>query len=242
MRAQGGYWSATRHPWPCLLFLVPLLLTYEVGVLWLGGPHADTLRNGADVWLRWGLESFGLRSLYIAPALVALLFVIWSWRRRHDVPSELFGVWVGMILESVGFALVLWGFSKALGPILDQLGVVLATPTPSEYALSLAITFIGAGIYEEFIFRLLLFAGLYHVLCLALTPRLPAFGIAALISATIFAAAHNIGPYGEPFHDLVFLFRMSAGIYFVFLLQLRGFAVAVGAHACYDVLVGVLVP
>ena len=60
------------------------------------------------------------------------------------------------------------------------------------------------------------------------------------ISAVLFAAAHHIGPYGEPFDRSVFLFRALAGLYFGLLYQLRGFGVAVGTHASYDVLVGVL--
>ena len=36
----------------------------------------------------------------------------------------------------------------------------------------------------------------------------------------------------------VFLFRMMAGVFFALLFQLRGFGVAAGTHACYDVLVG----
>ena len=55
MRRPGGYLSATRHPWSCLLFLVPLIVVYEAGVVWLGGPQPELLRNGADTWLRWGL-------------------------------------------------------------------------------------------------------------------------------------------------------------------------------------------
>jgi hypothetical protein len=65
--------------------------------------------------------------------------------------------------------------------------------------------------------------------------------MAMLLSALVFAGAHHIGPYGEPFEGYVFLFRTLAGLYFALLYQLRGFAVAVGAHACYDVLVGVLI-
>jgi membrane protease YdiL (CAAX protease family) len=65
--------------------------------------------------------------------------------------------------------------------------------------------------------------------------------VAAVFSATVFAAAHHVGPYGEPFDDFVFLFRAVAGLYFAALYQTRGFGVAVGAHACYDVLVGVAV-
>ena len=45
----------------------------------------------------------------------------------------------------------------------------------------------------------------------------------------------------EVFDAYVFLFRTLAGVYFAVLFQLRGFGIAVGAHACYDVLVGVVV-
>jgi hypothetical protein len=38
-----------------------------------------------------------------------------------------------------------------------------------------------------------------------------------------------------------FVFRTVAGLYFTLLFVLRGFGVAVGAHAGYDVLVGVSV-
>src|SRR3954452_13902779 len=41
-----GYFSATRHPLECLLFLLPLLAAYEGGVAWLGGDQADRMRNG----------------------------------------------------------------------------------------------------------------------------------------------------------------------------------------------------
>jgi hypothetical protein len=36
-----------------------------------------------------------------------------------------------------------------------------------------------------------------------------------------------------------FVFRTCAGLFFTFLFVARGFGVAVGAHAGYDVLVGV---
>src|SRR6516165_1053683 len=80
------YLRATRHPWSSLLFLLPLLATYEGGVVWLGGSQPDLIRNGADAWLRWGLEAFGLNQLVVAPGLVAIIFVIWSWVRKHDRP------------------------------------------------------------------------------------------------------------------------------------------------------------
>src|SRR5947207_3038805 len=64
---DDGYLHATRHPWPCLLFLLPLLLAYEGGVLWLGAAQHDLLRNGADAWMRGALQAVGLHELCWPP-------------------------------------------------------------------------------------------------------------------------------------------------------------------------------
>lgn len=234
MAPASEYWNATRHPGPSLLFLLPLLAAYEIGVLYLGGPQAQNLRNGADAWLRWGLESLGVRQMAAAPALVVVILGVWYWRERYDMPEELGGLWLGMAIESVCGALALWGLSRGFGPLLDRLGVRLALPPAG-----MVVTFVGAGIYEETLFRLVLFGGLSRLLRLALVPTWIAHGLAATVASLTFAAAHHLGPYGEPMDSYVFVFRTLAGLYFTVIYQLRGFGIAVGAHACYDVLVGV---
>ncbi len=240
-RYPVGYLRATRHPWPCLLFLLPLLLAYEAGVLWLGGTHPEALRNGADSWLRWTLDGFGLSHLYLPPALIVVVFLIWSWLRRWDRPYDCVGLWIGMVMESAGFALGLWGLSRGLGPFLDRLGIRLNCPPSTEATLGQIITFVGAGIYEEVLFRLFLFSGLIWLLQQVQFSALKAVPLAALASALIFSAAHHVGPFGEALDSYVFLFRTLAGLYFALLYQLRGFGIAVGTHAAYDVLVGVLI-
>jgi membrane protease YdiL (CAAX protease family) len=68
----------------------------------------------------------------------------------------------------------------------------------------------------------------------------PGAWLAAISSAVLFAAAHHFGRGGEPWDGYVFSFRSLAGMYFAALFHLRGFGIAVGAHAGYDVLVGLL--
>lgn len=240
MRRHQGYLGATRHPWPCFLFVLPLLAAYELGVLWLGGTQPDTLRNGADAWLRWGLESFGLTQLYGAPALVAAVLLVWSWWRFTDRPSDLLGVLIGMSLECVAFALALWGLSRAIDPLLHQLDIWAGCSLRTE-DVGRMVTFLGAGIYEEMLFRLALFSGLVWLLDHLQFPGSLALLLGALASSALFAAAHHIGPYGEPMHASIFFFRLAAGLYFAALYRLRGFGIAAGAHACYDVLVGIVV-
>jgi hypothetical protein len=239
-RSKRGYFLATRHPWPCLLFLLPLLAAYEGGVIWVGGTQPEALRNGADTWLHWGLKAFGLSELYWTPVLIAVGFSLWSWLRRWDLPGDLVGVCLGMAMESMLFAAGLLGISRALGPVLDCFGIALSYPHSPEKTLAQVITFVGAGIYEEVLFRLLLFAGVVWLLRQAEVLPLAAFLIAAAGSALIFSAAHHAGPNGEPFDRYAFLFRTVAGLYFTGVFQWRGFGIAVGAHACYDLLAGIV--
>jgi membrane protease YdiL (CAAX protease family) len=236
-----SYFRDTRHPWPCFLFLLPLLLAYEGGVLWLGGAKPDILRTGADTWLRWGLQIVGLTSDYWPPALVILIFVVWNWNRGQDRPQDLVGVWLGMAVESVTFALILVSLGRLHIPVVEQLAPILAPATGAETPsrLASAVSFVGAGIYEELLFRLLLFPLLLRIILTIEPPRTLAVGLAMVLSALAFSSAHHLGPYGEPFQGRIFLFRAIAGLYFALLFQLRGFGVAVGTHACYDVIVGV---
>ena len=233
-----SYTQATRHPLPCLLFLLPLLAAYEIGVVWVGGAQADCLRNGADTWLRWALEEFGLHQLYAVPLLLAAVFLFWSLFRLDDRPDDLLGVSLGIATESVVFGLALWAMGKGFEPFLEALSAHVNSRSSGADGVVQLVGFVGAGIYEEVLFRLLLFSGLVGLLCWVQTPKVLAIPMAAIVSAALFAAAHHIGPYGEAFDERAFLFRALAGLYFAALFQFRGFGVAVGAHALYDVLVG----
>lgn len=236
-----GYLRATRHPWPCLLLLLPLLAAYEGGLVWLGGQHPELLRNGADAWLHRGLAAFGLTQLYGAPAAVAVLFAVWSWLGRRDRPPDAVAICTGMALESIVFACGLWALSRHLPGFLKSFGVTLqAAPTARAQGLAQVVTFVGAGIYEEVLFRLLLFGGVVYLVRSVGLLTVLTLTAAAVGAALAFAAAHHAGPHGEPFDGYAFLFRTLAGLYFTLIYQLRGFGVAVGAHACYDVLAGMV--
>jgi hypothetical protein len=240
--ATSSYLPSTRHPWPCLLFVLPLLIAYEACVLLFGGAHPEALRNGADNWLRGGFDAIGLRYFWVPPAVLVLVFALWSYLKRGEKAGDLVGTLAGMGIESVAFALGLWGVSRALVPLLKSAGVeldVAAAGQESAAGLQHIIPYVGAGIYEEAMFRLVLFSVLLWMFRrMELTLPL-AFGLAAAGSATLFATAHHLGPQGEPYHNYPFLFRLVAGLYFAGLFQFRGFGIAVGAHACYNLMVGI---
>jgi membrane protease YdiL (CAAX protease family) len=146
-----------------------------------------------------------------------------------------------MTVESVVFAAGLWAVARNFEPLLKSWGVPTANVTFNTPAAGQVVTYIGAGIYEEVLFRLGLFSLVCFLLRAVLVPGPAAVALAAAATALTFAAAHHLGPTGEPMVAARFLFRALAGLYFTALYVFRGFGIAVGAHAGYDILVGVAV-
>ena len=64
--------------------------------------------------------------------------------------------------------------------------------------------------------------------------------VSITLTSLLFSAAHNIGPAGEPLRWFSFLFRFIAGVFFAILFVYRGYGIAVGTHALYDILIGLL--
>src|SRR3954467_12989778 len=112
------YWTATKHPWACVFFVLPLLVTYELGLFAAGLTAPEELRNGADAWLRAALAEVGVSPLYGAPCLLVFVLLVWGLLRHEDRPRDRVGVWVGMIMESAVYALVLVGLSQGLWQLM----------------------------------------------------------------------------------------------------------------------------
>jgi len=97
---------------------------------------------------------------------------------------------------------------------------------------------VGAGVYEETVFRLGLLTGLAVLFDKVVgLGRFVAVSLAFLLSSLAFSAMHHIPPYGDPLGLGIFTFRTLAGLFFAALFRFRGYAVAVYTHALYDIYV-----
>ena len=229
---SDGYLAQSRRPLASLVFVLPMIVLYEVGT-W--GFHFDPARHTerrivAFTWLRDAFARLDATSPLLAPLSVVGLLLGWHvfsrgpWRVRPAVPFCMAG-------ESLLLALPLLGLIALSAP--DLFG---GTPAALSGAwLPLAVLGIGAGVYEELLFRLLGLAVLHTLLAdaLGLRPR-AATAVAVLITAVAFSAYHYLG--GVPFEWRTFLFRAAAGIYLGVVFLRRGFGIAAGTHAAYDVL------
>ena len=236
------YWQESRRPLVSLVFISPMLIAYEGGVLWLG---PDALRNGADVWLRTLLDMLGFSQYFLLPVLTVGLLLGWHHVARDPwyVPVQ---VLQGMAGECACYAIVLIAIAYLQGALLSSIlpdlsiesTVLLGSSLKTFFAR--AIGFFGAGIYEEVLFRLMLLTGLVSFFHLLGTPPRRAAWSAIAISSVLFSLAHYIGPQGDNFSLYSFLFRFLAGAFFAILFVRRGFGIAAGTHALYDIIVGLI--
>jgi membrane protease YdiL (CAAX protease family) len=230
--APDGYWRQSRGPLASLLFIAPFLVIYEVGML-MAGPQA--LRNGADIWLRQLLDWIGFGNYFLLPALTAAILL--AWQHLSGMPWRVAPrVFFGMAAESGGLALALLFIARWHANWFAALLAASAVHAPGWWGrLTL---YLGAGIYEELLFRLVLLSLLAAALRGAGLNRAWSFAVAAAISSLVFSAAHYVGPHGDALRLSSFVFRFLAGAFFAVLFVARGFGIAAGAHACYDILVG----
>lgn len=204
-----------------LVLIFPLLLAYEIGVLFAG--HV----NGADIVTRALYGAVGTRAAYLlVHAVFALAFLVWI-RRDKRWSSLTLEVAAPVILEAAVYALTLGALGTLIVERLLGLGVSAGS----------IVSAIGAGVHEELVFRLGALTLLVSMLSRANIERRLAFMLALAISTVLFAAAHHVGVYGEPFSAHAFAFRCVAGVAFGLVFWFRSLAHAVYAHVLYDVLV-----
>jgi hypothetical protein len=235
---RSSYFSVSRAPRYSVLFALPLLLAYEGLAALLSHPGKNELRNGADVILRSAFSAVAGRygpSIFMgAVALLGVGLVIRDMRQTGDRPRPI--VFAGMLAESAALAA---GFGIVIGlttaKLLGSLHALSVTPLqhmgwPTRLMLSL-----GAGLYEELFFRVLLVTGLAAgARALFGWGKRGAGILAAVVGAFIFSAFHYIGPYGDRLELQSFTFRMLSGLAFSGLYLLRGFGITAWTHALYD--------
>jgi hypothetical protein len=234
------YWEATRSHRYSLLFALPLLLLYEL--LEIVAPvqaAGGVVRNGADVILT-GLFTamLGPRGPMVFMGLVIGGSLILVFRDRRSGPVRP-GIFALMFAESCILALtfgVVIGTAtvRLLGPLHALVVSTNGLDGPMLGRLTLSL---GAGLYEELLFRVVLVALIANSLRLIGFSRMIAGVVAVVAGALIFSAFHYIGPFGEPLRLDSFVFRFLAGLGFSALYLTRGFGITAWTHALYDVAV-----
>jgi Type II CAAX prenyl endopeptidase Rce1-like len=231
-----------------LVFLLPFIIFYELGTRYF---LTDARQGSVEAIVAHSLivgffQQFGAVGRHF-PA-IAIIAVLLSWHTiRKDRWRVQPRVLIAMAMESVIWAVPLVVIlmvvqSLGAGPFARALELASASERggqelsarPWQFRLTISI---GAGLYEEWLFRFIGLAALHFVLVDLIrlsegTGRL----LSVMLSALAFTFYHDVSP-----SDKVQLVRalvyFSAGLYFGALYYWRGFGIVVAVHALYDVIV-----
>ncbi len=254
------YLAESKSLLNCVVLILPLFIVYQLGVL-----TTDGVQNGVDFvttlllhgLLGGSIPYYVLFNLVVLAGLIGLVVVL---RNRDQFHPR---VYWAVILESTLYGIMLgWG----VPPLLSKLGIPpsAASDAPVMGALDNIVLSLGAGLYEELVFRLILLGGSVwlgqQIILLARSPATEPEGSAAppkpatlsrweslalvvgavVVTSLLFSGIHYVGSLADTFTPYSFSFRFLAGVFFAVLYYIRGFAVAVYTHAIYDVMVLVL--
>ena len=190
------------------------------------------MRNGADALMRQILSALGIHGFYWIGGIFFIGFVVVYFFQKqywNDVEIEAKYL-ILMMFESVVWSIGLYIF-------MSNVYVLLMTPS-GAFMVQQVILAVGAGIYEEFLFRVLLIAGIAGILGFIFqwSEGLRNW-IAMIIAAGVFSSFHFIGEFGDYFSFNIFMIRFFAGIVLGALYFMRGFGITAWAHSIYDLII-----
>ncbi|MCF7976084.1 MAG: hypothetical protein K9N55_19860 [Phycisphaerae bacterium] len=267
--SRDSYLERTSRPFYAIMFLLPFVLCYELGTMLVNTSELkhSQVRVVAFVWLQEWLRYLGYNGklAWIAPPLVVILILLGLQLASRKQWYFQFGDVIPMVMECILLAvplIVLSLFinnpsaathsSEDLAAVVSRAGSLFgwglqASTGGASSLLANIVTGIGAGIYEELVFRLIL-------ICVLMMIFQDLFGIShtkaiigsIILSAALFSAHHHvvfIDGHFEKSSEFVmgaFIFRTVAGMYFAVLFAIRGFGITAGTHAFYDIIATLL--
>lgn len=239
---MGAYFRTTRTKTYGFLAALPLLLTYELLMVIASSGGGRQLHVGAYVLVKKLLFTVGAAGNLTLGLIVGAIGVAIYMSERQQKLGFQPTYFMGMALESVLYAVVFpFIISRGMGavapgmwayPLAEGSQAVAEAGVTLQLALSL-----GAGLYEELIFRVLLFGGLVWFFKHHTTSRGVVLVLAALGSSLIFSGIHYLGPLGDSFAWGSFVYRFLLGMVLAGLYVSRGFGIAAWTHAIYDIMV-----
>jgi membrane protease YdiL (CAAX protease family) len=203
-----SYFQRSELPLTSLLFLLPLLVLYELGTWQFASDrwHVTERRVIAFDLLQEFFGFFRASGRFLPALAVVAIMLAWHILRRDT-----------------------WRLRWADLPAMALESAVLAAPM-------ILLGYAAAVYYEELVFRLIAFNLLAFILVdLWKMPKARGYLLVVFISAVLFAAYHYLGT--ERFSWRTLAFRTAAGMYFGAIYMTRGFGVTAGTHAAYDLMI-----
>jgi len=231
--AVANYLKATRSPFYSLFYVLPLALFYEILLFVINRSDVAGVRNSADILLKRFLGQIGFHGFEASVILFLLIFILLSLLNRKTLKKQAFH-WAHyplIILESAVYAaLMIFLFAYIL-----RSPVLLNGNFPD---IRYIVYSVGAGVYEELLFRGLMLQGMIMLLYrIENLNRDLSLIFSVLVTSLIFVGIHYVGAFGDVFDITSFFIRFLASLILSIIYLQRGFALAAYSHTLYDIFV-----
>jgi len=237
-KALDTYFKKTRSHFFGLLSILLLLLVYEGSSAKIYADQQVQIRNSAEVMIQRLLWFMGIRNNLFLWAIYLLVLVWAFWlAKKQQLLDFKFVYFPYSIFESTIYALAL---GMIAGQLTDRTNSIIMMALQSQTQLAdvgaKLTSALGAGIYEELLFRFILVSFLLLIFEKLLGGKKNIYTVLAIaIAAILFSAFHYLGGR-ESFGWDSFAYRFWAGAILGVLFVVRGIGVAVYTHTIYNLL------
>lgn len=225
------YFFKTKSPLFSLIAVIPMAVFYEIFLLINNKSDITGVRNGADIFIKRILVKIGFHGLESTILIFLVLFIIVSLIHKiHFKHKKIEMKYYPLIIaESIFYSFFLYFITRF---IISNI-VLLRIGSDSLETISYSL---GAGVYEELIFRAVLLQLLFMLFKKIPVNENLGIIVALILSSLVFAGAHYVGNLGDAFNVISFVARFIGGMILGILYLFRGFAITSYTHAFYDVL------
>lgn len=229
------YFRQTAGLYYSYIFALPLFLLYELLIRFSHAGQEQMVRISVDLWFQMLFSYFGLDGLTAALTIAALIGASILYKNRGALPTLKARYFIWLIAECVIYAIL---FAILISQFLELiLNLNLQESISQLSKLQLYALSLGAGLYEELFFRVILVSGLFYLFRNIFKRKNAAYVAAAIISALIFSGVHYVGDFADTWTVGSFLFRFLFGLTLNVIYVIRGFGCAAWTHALYDLIV-----
>ena len=162
--------------------------------------------------------------------IVIYLGVLYYYRYKINSNKINYLYLIGMFFESAVWSFILYSLIIGYGNFYLAIN-------GNSFLTSITLS-IGAGIWEELFFRLILINLLFHLFIYVLKiNKVIAITISIFISSVMFSASHYLIYFGQEFDFTSFLYRGFSGIFLGILYLVRGYGITVYCHIFFDLFI-----
>lgn len=229
------YFENTNNLLYSFLVSLPLFLLYEFLII-ISQPSGDAIvRISVDVWIKTLFTYLGVNAVSFSLLLVAIIGLFILYKERERLRELKFIYFPVLILEATIYAIVVAFISQHL--VSFMLNMAASDPINSLSVIQKLALSLGAGLYEELFFRVILVTLFILIFTKILGKKWAGITAAVVLSALLFSAVHYVGSMGDAFTLGSFMYRFLFGLILNGIYVWRGFGVAAWTHAIYDIMV-----